>query len=171
MHRSRRYNAAEGCWMGWERKRGKLEQFNNVVLGGQPDDFSICIGETDALRQCRFVITLDADTMLPPGTAAQMVGTLAHPLNAAVYDEDTGRVASGYSILQPRIEILPSVSLETPFSHLCSGDTAIDIYTMPCRMCTRICSGPGYSSAKVFMMWQLCNAACRTACRKTPFEP
>lgn len=129
MHRSRRYNAAEGCWMGWERKRGKLEQFNNVVLGGQPDDFSICIGETDALRQCRFVITLDADTMLPPGTAAQMVGTLAHPLNAAVYDEDTGRVASGYSILQPRIEILPSVSSETPFSHLCSGDTAIDIYT------------------------------------------
>ena len=100
LHRPRVWNPVERVWMGYERKRGKLEQFNNFVLGAQPDDFSICIGEMDALRQCRYVITLDADTMLPPGTAAQLVGTLAHPLNAAVYDEDTGRVASGYCRLR-----------------------------------------------------------------------
>lgn len=129
LHRPRKFNAGEGLWMGWERKRGKLEQFNQVVLGATTDNFSICEGNAETLRRVRFVITLDADTMLPPGTAAQLTGTLAHPLNTATFDEQTGHIVSGYSILQPRMEILPSVSSETPFSHLCSGDTAIDIYT------------------------------------------
>jgi len=129
LHRPRKFNAGERRWMGWERKRGKLEQFNQLVLGGSADNFSVCVGQTQALRQVRFVITLDADTMLPPGSAAQLIGTLAHPLNSAICDEATGRVISGYTILQPRMEILPSVGSETPFSHLCSGDTAIDIYT------------------------------------------
>ncbi|MEX3007239.1 glucoamylase family protein [Hoeflea sp. TYP-13] len=129
LHRPRKFNANEGVWMGWERKRGKLEQFNSFVLGAEADDFSICEGAVDDLRNIRFVITLDADTMLPPGTAARLIGTMAHPLNQAVFDKESGHIVSGYSILQPRIEILPSVSSETPFSHLYSGDTAIDIYT------------------------------------------
>jgi cyclic beta-1,2-glucan synthetase len=129
LHRRRLFNQDEGCWMGWERKRGKLEQFNQLVLGGPPDGFPIREGETAALKNSRFVITLDADTMLPPGTASQLIGTLAHPLNTATFEEKSGRIISGYSILQPRMEILPSVSSETPFSHLCAGDTAIDIYT------------------------------------------
>src|SRR5205085_11869537 len=28
LHRPRRWNAAQGVWMGWERKRGKLSEFN-----------------------------------------------------------------------------------------------------------------------------------------------
>ncbi|MCP4319797.1 MAG: DUF3131 domain-containing protein [Hyphomicrobiales bacterium] len=129
MHRPRKFNTNEGVWMGWERKRGKLDQFNRFLLGAAADDFSICEGSVNDLRQIRFVITLDADTMLPPGTAAQLIGTMAHPLNEPVFDETNGDIVSGYSILQPRMEILPSVSSETPFSHLYSGDTAIDIYT------------------------------------------
>lgn len=129
LHRPRKFNAGENRWMGWERKRGKLEQFNQLVLGDSAHNFSIRVGQTQILRRIRFVITLDADTMLPPGTAAQLIGTLAHPLNSAICDEATGQVVSGYTILQPRMEILPSVGGETPFSHLCSGDTAIDIYT------------------------------------------
>ena len=129
LHRQRQYNPGEGRWMGWERKRGKLEQFNRLVLGGPPDDFPLREGKIDDLRRMRFVITLDADTMLPPGSAAKLAGILAHPLNAAVYDEAAGKVVDGYSILQPRMEILPAAHEETRFSRLCSGDTAIDIYT------------------------------------------
>ncbi len=129
LHRHRRYNPGEACWMSWERKRGKLDQFNRLVLGESIDDFAVIEGRTDGLRAIRFVITLDADTMLPPGSAARLIGILAHPLNTARFDEATGRIVSGYSILQPRMEILPDVGAETPFSHLYSGDTAIDIYT------------------------------------------
>lgn len=129
MHRHRVYNTGNGRWMGWERKRGKLEQFNRFVLGDPSTAFSVSVGSLEALRQNRYVITLDADTMLPPGAAAQLVGTLAHPLNRAVVDERSGQVLSGYSILQPRMEMFPSVGSETLFSHLYSGDAAIDIYT------------------------------------------
>ena len=60
--------------MGRERKRGKLAQFNQYVLTGAEGEFSLQAGETEQLRHCRFVITLDADTMLPPETAASLVG-------------------------------------------------------------------------------------------------
>ncbi|MCF8467309.1 MAG: hypothetical protein K9G33_07900 [Sneathiella sp.] len=129
MHRARRYNPTENCWMGWERKRGKLEQFNKFLLGAGLDDFVVCEGNIKSLVKTRFVITLDADTMMPPDAAARLIGMLAHPLNAATFDPVSGRVVSGYTILQPRIEVLPSGSSETPFSHLSAGDTAIDIYT------------------------------------------
>jgi cyclic beta-1,2-glucan synthetase len=129
MHRARLYNPAEKCWMGWERKRGKLEQFNSFLLGEPSDNFTLVEGNIAQLRGTRFVITLDADTMLPPSAAARLIGMLAHPLNTAVFDAETSRVIAGYTIVQPRIEILPSGGTETPFSHLCAGDTAIDIYT------------------------------------------
>ncbi len=129
MHRSRQYNEAEQCWMGWERKRGKLTQFNKFVLGDSQAGFSLLSKNCENLRGTRFAVVLDADTQLPPGSAARMVGMLAHPLNTAQLDETTGRVKSGYTILQPRIEILPGQGSGTLFSHMYSGDTAIDIYS------------------------------------------
>ncbi len=82
LHRSRRYNASEGVWMGWERKRGKLEQFNDLVVSGDASAFSIVEGDLDALGRLRFVVTVDADTMLPPGSvsaACRNAGTPAQP--------------------------------------------------------------------------------------------
>ena len=32
-HRERRWNAGEQRWMGWERKRGKLAEFNRLLRG------------------------------------------------------------------------------------------------------------------------------------------
>ncbi len=75
----------QGVWMGWERKRGKLAEFNRFVRGGEDDAFSTIVGDVDPLR-VRYVITLDADTVLPPDAAPLLVGTLAHPLNRAVHD-------------------------------------------------------------------------------------
>ncbi|MCR4283122.1 MAG: glycosyltransferase family 2 protein, partial [Bauldia sp.] len=129
LHRPRRYNPAEGIWMGWERKRGKLEQFNDFVASGDASTFSPVEGDLDALRGLRFVVTVDADTTLPPGSVSQLVGALAHPLNRAEFDAKTGRVARGYTIIQPRIEIAPDIGNRSLFARLYTGDTAIDIYS------------------------------------------
>ncbi len=127
-HRSRRWNPAQGVWMGWERKRGKLAEFNRF-LRGAPDAFSTIVGDTTALRQLRYVITLDADTVLPPETAPLLVGALAHPLNRAVYDTRRGRVVRGYGILQPRVGIsLPSAN-RSYFAAIQSGHPGVDPYS------------------------------------------
>lgn len=129
MHRSRKFNSSEKCWMGWERKRGKLEQFNKFVLGEKENSFSLLEGDCEQLRGTRFAIVLDADTELPPGSAARLVGMLAHPLNQPRFNENSRKLIAGFTILQPRIEILPNAGSGTLFSHLYSGDTAIDIYS------------------------------------------
>lgn len=129
LHRHRHYNPLEDCWMGRERKRGKLEQFNQFVLSGDQGEFSLSAGNIEQLRQCRFVITLDADTMLPPQTAANLIGIMMHPLNRIELDKDTGKVVSGYSIVQPRLEVLPLSGPVSLFCRLYAGDTAIDIYS------------------------------------------
>lgn len=129
LHRARRFNAAEGSWMGWERKRGKLEQFNRLVLGDQTPAFPLQEGDTEALRGRRFVVTVDADTILPPGAVNRLVSALAHPLNSPVIDAATGRVRSGYTVIQPRAEIRPDSGMRSLFAQLATGDTAIDIYS------------------------------------------
>ena len=128
-HRSRRWNAQEDVWMGWERKRGKLAQFNQFVLGRGDDAFAVIEGDTAAIRQVRYVVTLDSDTVLPPGSAALLVGTLAHPLNRAEYDAHRGRVVRGYGVAQPRVGIsLPSAH-RSRFARIFSGHPGVDPYT------------------------------------------
>src|SRR5207244_4581613 len=128
-HRPRRWNAAQGVWMGWERKRGKLSQFNHFLRGTAGDAFSTIVGNTEALRGVRYVITLDSDTVLPPDAAPLLVGTLAHPLNRAVYDPAVGRVVRGYGILQPRVGVsLPSAH-RSRFAAIQSGQPGVDPYT------------------------------------------
>lgn len=129
LHRRRQFNPAENCWMGRERKRGKIESFNQFILSGKLGEFSLCDGDVSKLREVRYVITLDADTMLPPTTAARLVGTIAHPLNRAEWDKASGKLLSGYSIIQPRLEVLPLSSPVSLFCRFFAGDTAIDIYS------------------------------------------
>ncbi|MBA2572886.1 MAG: carbohydrate-binding protein [Gemmatimonadetes bacterium] len=128
-HRPRRWNPQQGAWMGWERKRGKLGEFNRFVLTGAADAFSTIVGDTAPLGQVRYVITLDADTVLPPGAAALLVGAIAHPLNRAVWDPVRRRVSRGYGILQPRVGVsLPSAH-HSPFAAVHSGHPGVDPYT------------------------------------------
>ncbi len=129
LHRARRFNPSEDCWMAWERKRGKLEEFNRLVLDDDAGGFALTEGPVDVLHKVRFAITLDADTDLPAGAAARLVGTLAHPLNRASFDHGGRRPTAGYSILQPRIELQPGAGTATLFSHIYAGDSAIDIYS------------------------------------------
>ncbi len=128
-HRSRRWNPSEGVWMGWERKRGKLAEFNRFVLGGPGGAFTTIVGEVAAIRQVRYVITLDADTLLPPDAAPLLVGALAHPLNHAVYDPIRGRVVRGYGILQPRVGVSVPSANRSAFAAIHSGQPGVDPYT------------------------------------------
>lgn len=129
LHRPRRHNPRQGCWMGWERKRGKLADFNRFVLGDEGANFCLREGNSERLRGIRFVVSVDADTTLPPGSVARLVGTLAHPLNRAWINPQTGCVQSGYTVVQPRIEIAPESSSQSLFARFFAGDTAVDIYS------------------------------------------
>ena len=73
--------------MGWERKRGKLHEFNRVLRGAVDTTFDMLVGDRDQLQSVRYVITLDSDTDLPLDAARKLVGTLAHPLNRARFDQ------------------------------------------------------------------------------------
>jgi len=129
LHRKRLWNGAEGCWMGWERKRGKLAEFNRLLGGHSDTSYTTSLGDRAALAGVEFVITLDADTHLPPGAARALVGTIAHPLNRAVIDPRKGTIKAGYSILQPRLEIDPDSTQSTRFTEIFAGDTTLDLYT------------------------------------------
>jgi cyclic beta-1,2-glucan synthetase len=128
-HRERLWNPSEKTWMGWERKRGKLEEFNRLLLGEGETSFVVQVGDLDTLHAIRYVITLDADTMLPRDSARRLVGTLAHPLNQPRFDPETGRVDAGYTVLQPRTEIKPTSATQSWFARIFAGDVALDLYT------------------------------------------
>jgi cyclic beta-1,2-glucan synthetase len=129
LHRERQWNPSERVWMGWERKRGKLEQFNGWALGYQSNPFAVSVGDLAFLRQVRYVITLDADTVLPPQSAQRLIGALAHPLNRAQFDPHTGRVVAGYTILQPRTELKFTSALASRFTRIFGSDMGLDLYT------------------------------------------
>ena len=128
LHRHPVYNPRERLWMGWERKRGKLMDLNNL-LRGQFDSFPLKVGNLSILSSVRFVITLDSDTELPRGAARRMVGTLAHPLNQAILDPERGVVVTGYGILQPRVGVSVLSSAASRLASIYSGQTGLDIYT------------------------------------------
>ncbi len=130
LHRRRVWDEAEGVWMGWERKRGKLHELNRLLRGVTDTTFVASDGYAPAVPpSVRYVITLDADTRLPRGAAKRMVGKMAHPLNAPRFDEELGRVIEGHGVLQPRITAsLPTGRDGSIFQRVFSSAAGIDPY-------------------------------------------
>ena len=128
-HRARRWNAGEQLWMGYERKRGKLEELNSFLRGRPGDHFSHVVGNVSVLRGVRYVITLDTDTQLPRDSVRQFVGAMAHPLNRPVYDGAKRRVTEGYGILQPRVAVSLPGTNHSRYARLWGGEPGIDPYT------------------------------------------
>jgi cyclic beta-1,2-glucan synthetase len=126
-HRRRLWNPSEKCWMGWERKRGKLQEFNRLLLGEASTSIAVKSGELP--WPIRFVITLDMDTQLPREAAGRLVGALAHPLNQPRFDPASGRVVEGFGILQPRVNINMPAASRTLFTRLYAASAGIDPYT------------------------------------------
>ena len=127
-HRHRSYNKSERIWMGWERKRGKLLDFNSLLLG-QGDSFPVKAGNLAILSDVKYVITLDLDTQLPRDAARRLVGAMAHPLNKAVVDPATNTVVEGYGVLQPRVDISIQSANRSRLAAIFSSDAGFDIYT------------------------------------------
>ncbi|OYQ41829.1 hypothetical protein CHU94_05535 [Rhodoferax sp. TH121] len=130
LHRERRYSESEQRWIGWERKRGKLEQLIAALAHGNNAGF-VDLGHASCLRaDTRYVLTLDADTQLPSGRLRSLVGIAAHPINHPRVDPVTRTVVAGYGILQPRVATpLPAHNMRTPYHWLFSGQYGIDPYS------------------------------------------
>ena len=130
IHRNRHWNASQRCWMGWERKRGKLVEVNRWLRGRPGTTISTVVGDPEGLRDIRYVLCLDSDTRLPPEAARRLVATLSHPLNAPELDRTLQRVVRGYSVLQPRVSITLTSSARSLFTRVFSGNAGFDPYTM-----------------------------------------
>ncbi|MBW6519704.1 MAG: cyclic beta 1-2 glucan synthetase [Desulfoarculaceae bacterium] len=143
-HRERTWSESEQKFIGWERKRGKLEELNRLIDGTRPETAAplVYVGDPDRLADIRFIITLDSDTQLPHASARRLVETLAHPLNQPRFDAD-GCIMAGYTIIQPRVSpTLPSTS-GSIFSRLFSDAVGIDPYTQAVSDVYQDLSGEG----------------------------
>jgi len=128
-HRDRQWNPKQGVFMGWERKRGKIEEFNRLLRSSADTAFSVKVGDLPILPSVRYVLTLDADTQLPRDAAKTLIGIISHPLNRPVVDATLKRVTEGYGILQPRVSINLASAGGSLFARVYAGHTGVDPYT------------------------------------------
>jgi cyclic beta-1,2-glucan glucanotransferase len=128
-HRNRLRNDRQRCFMGWERKRGKLDELNRLILGQGDTTFALVTAPKELTDSIQYVITLDADTELPRTAALKLVGTIAHPLNRAVLDASRTRVIEGYGVIQPRVGTTPQSARRSFYARVTSGPSGIDPYT------------------------------------------
>jgi cyclic beta-1,2-glucan synthetase len=128
-HRVRQWNPGEGSWIGWERKRGKLEEFNRLLRGAKDTSFRVHVGDPEVLPSVRYCITLDSDTQLPLHAARKLIGIIVHPLNRPHFDPRLRRVTEGYGILQPRVSVTMASAAGSLFARVYAGHTGVDPYT------------------------------------------
>ena len=128
-HRVRLWNPREQVWMGWERKRGKLEEFNRLLRGATDTSFTTQVGPLELLPGVRYCLTLDSDTQLPRDAARELIGIIQHPLNQAVVDPILKRVVDGYGVLQPRVSVTMASAAGSLFARTYAGHTGVDPYT------------------------------------------
>ena len=130
LHRRRLWNEGQGKWIGWERKRGKLHEFNRLLRGATDTSF-VRPGVRPPVVPAgvRYVIILDADTRLPRGAAKRLIGKMAHPLNRPTLDPESFRVTDGYAVLQPRVTpSLPGGRDGSLFQRVFSDTSGLDPY-------------------------------------------
>jgi cyclic beta-1,2-glucan synthetase len=130
-HRPRTWSDTQQAWIGRERKRGKIEELNDFLVrhqssSGSPGPEILQVGHLPG--QIRYVITLDADTQLPPGTARRQVETISHPLNEVSLNPDTRTRLHGYSIIQPRVSVSLPGATATRFTHIMADTAGTDPY-------------------------------------------
>ena len=129
--RYRKWNESENCYMCWERKRGKLEEFNSLLSGERKENTSfdtICCSH-ELLGTFKYVITLDADSNLIWDNAAKLVGLMEHPLNQPVLDLQKRRVKEGYAIIQPSVRNHILDKKGSLFTMIFGGQSGLDHYS------------------------------------------
>ena len=107
--------------MGWERKRGKLVEFVELLKGSTQTSYCVRVGDQAILPQVRYIITLDADTQLPIGSAQRMIGTMHLPYNRPRLNHTRTRVVEGYGVLQPRIGVSHESAMRSRLAYFWSN--------------------------------------------------
>ncbi|MBP6503204.1 MAG: carbohydrate-binding protein [Rhodoferax sp.] len=159
LHRARRFSETEQRWIGWERKRGKLEQLVHALATGNRTPFLDLAELSQIASNTRYIVTLDSDTQLPPECLRRLVGVAAHPHNAPRIDPQTGRVVHGYGILQPQIATpLPKRGDFTLFHWLFAGQCGIDPYSAASSEVYQDLFGEGSFSGKGLLQVQAMHA-------------
>jgi cellobiose phosphorylase len=128
-HRKRLWNASEGRWIGWERKRGKIEEFVRLLRGASDTSFVETVGDLSALKDITYCITLDSDTRLPRDAAKALIGIAMHPLNQPRIDPKSRLVTEGYGVIQPRVSVTMASAAGSVFARVYAGHTGVDPYT------------------------------------------
>ena len=132
LYRKRVWNEKEGSYLGWERKRGLLNQFNKYLLKNEMSDFIVNTIESSKLNNkldIQYVITLDADTELILNSAFELIGTMAHILNKPILNDNKTIVKEGHAIIQPKVGINLDSSRKTVFTKIFAGSGGTDLYT------------------------------------------
>ena len=145
LYRKREWNDKEESYLGWERKRGLLTQFNEYILQNNKRKFNESANQEELkstnlkdvfyantidlekLPKIKYVITLDADTQLVLNTGLELIGAMSHILNKP--EVKNGIVTSGYGIIQPRIGIGLEDAAKSKFTKIYSGSAGTDSYT------------------------------------------
>ena len=129
IYRERKFCRTEEKYIGWERKRGLLTQFNEYILKHERNKFRVNTINQEELPKIKYVITLDSDTDLVLGTAEELVGAMAHILNKPEIDEKRNIVVKGHALMQPRIGINLDVTNKSLFTKIFAGAGGVDNYT------------------------------------------
>ncbi len=129
--RKRVHSGADGVWRGRERKRGALLALARLLLDRETELFCAA-GDAAALTGTRYILTLDSDTTLSPGTARELIGAMLHPLNRPVVDEQRGAVVRGYGLLHPRMAVELKSATASDFARVFAGQGGTDPYGTHC---------------------------------------
>ena len=135
LYRVRSWNEKENCYIGWERKRGLLTQFNEYILRHDRNKFKANTIQdyknenSKNIPKIKYIITLDSDTELTLNSAFELVGAMAHILNQPVLNEEKNVVTQGHALIQPRVGVSLKISYKNIFTKLFAGSGGIDCYT------------------------------------------
>ena len=145
IYRKRIWNQNENSFLGYERKRGALLQFNKILLGEKIDEekyFNVNMLHKKKL-DIKYVITLDTDTKLVLNSALNLVGAMAHPLNRPVLNNKRTKVISGYGLMQPRVSVDIEATNKSLYSQIFAGIGGFDTYSSAVPNVFQDCFGEG----------------------------
>jgi len=125
--RERSFSKADKCYSAWERKRGAITELARLLCG-EKSSLRCLSGNYLSLRGVRFILTLDEDTRLTPGTAKELIGAMLHPLNTPVIDEASGKIVAGHAVIHPRISVELSSCNKSRYSKVFAGHGGTDPY-------------------------------------------
>ena len=128
-HRRRVWNESQGRWMGWERKRGKLSEFNRLIRGDR-DTQLLCPERRPGLAPAVPVRHHPRRRHDPAPRERQAAGRDDRPPAelAPVRPERKSRVVEGYGVLQPRVSYHLFAATRSRFAGLLAASAGIDPY-------------------------------------------